>query len=54
VAVWTPACQNGLARVYEGGEVRWGPLILVQMIDWYNLRALHPLLVPGPSMDARG
>jgi two-component system LytT family sensor kinase len=49
-AVWTlvgvlAACQNGLSRVYEGGEVRWGPLILVQLIDWYTCALFTPLLV---------
>jgi two-component system LytT family sensor kinase len=50
VAAWTlvgvlAAVQNGLSRVYANEEVRWGPLILVQLLDWYTCALFTPLLL---------
>ena len=49
-AVWTvvatlAALQNGLSRVYEGREVRWGPLLLSFLADWYTCAIFTPVLV---------
>jgi two-component system, LytTR family, sensor kinase len=50
VAAWTlvgvlAAVQNGLSRVYANEAVRWGPLILVQLLDWYTCALFTPLLL---------